>query len=64
MKSPTYSLGLAIINKYLQVIIQCLEPKILNEKVKVFEHDLNIKRFIKFFDLMVVHEDFFLPLVR
>ena len=64
MKSPTYSLGLAIINKYLQVIIQCLEPKILNEKVKVFEHDLNIKRFIKFFDLMVVNEDFFLPLVR
>ena len=29
------SLDLALSNKYLQVTIQCLEPKILNEKVEV-----------------------------
>ena len=35
MKAITYRLDLALSNKYLQVIILCLEPKILNEKVEV-----------------------------
>ena len=35
MKSLTYILDLALSNKYLEVIIQCLEPKIFNEKVDV-----------------------------
>ena len=34
-KILTYSMGLALSNRYLEVIIQCLEPKILNEKVAV-----------------------------
>ena len=35
MKSIIYGLELALSNKYLEMIIQCLEPKILNEKVGV-----------------------------
>ena len=31
----TYILNLALSNKYLKVIVQCLKPKILNEKVEV-----------------------------
>ena len=33
MKPLTYSLDLALSKKYLEVIKQCLEPKIFNEKV-------------------------------
>ena len=32
---PIKSLDLALSNKYLEMVIQCLEPKILNEKVEV-----------------------------
>ena len=35
MRSPTHSLESALLNKYLEVIIQCLELKIFNEKVEV-----------------------------
>ena len=34
LKSITYSLDRALSNIYLEVIIQCLEPKILCEKVE------------------------------
>ena len=34
-KIHSYSLDFALSNKYLEVILQCLEPKILNEKVEV-----------------------------
>ena len=34
MNSLTYSLDLALSNKYLEVIIQCQEPKVSNEKVE------------------------------
>ena len=34
MKSLAYSLGLALSNKYLEIIMQSLEPKIFNEKVE------------------------------
>ena len=30
----TYSMDLALLNKYLEVVIQCLEPKIFDEKVE------------------------------
>ena len=35
MKVLTYRLDLALSNKYFDFIIQCLEPKIFNEKVVV-----------------------------
>ena len=35
MKPLTYSLDLALSNKYLEAIIQCLELKLFNEKVEV-----------------------------
>ena len=38
MKQKTilsYSLDLILSNKYLEVVIQCLEPKILNKKVDI-----------------------------
>ena len=38
MKQKTilsYSLDLTLSNKYLKVVIQCLEPKILNKKVSI-----------------------------
>ena len=35
IKVPFYSLDFALSNKYFELIIQCLEPKILNEKVEV-----------------------------
>ena len=35
MKSLTYSRNLALSNKYLELIIQCQEPKEFNEKVEV-----------------------------
>ena len=36
MKILTYSLNLVLSNEYLEVIIESLEPMILNEKVEVF----------------------------
>ena len=36
MKCVSYSLGLALSNKYLEMAMPCLEPKIFNEKVEVF----------------------------
>ena len=33
IKVPVYSLDFALSNKYFELIIQCLEPKILTEKV-------------------------------
>ena len=35
-KKDTYSLGLALFNGYLEVVIQCLESKKFNEKVDVY----------------------------
>ena len=35
LKIPTYSLDFALSNKYLEMIIQSLEPKIFNEKVEI-----------------------------
>ena len=35
IKVLTYSLDFALSNKYLELIIKSLEPKILNEKVEV-----------------------------
>ena len=35
MKSLTYSRNFALSNKYLEVIIKCLESKILKEKVEI-----------------------------
>ena len=35
IKMPLKSLDLVLSKKYLEMIIQCLEPKILNEKVEV-----------------------------
>ena len=35
IKVPVYSLDFALSNKYFELIIQCLEPKILTEKVQV-----------------------------
>ena len=35
IKIFTFSLYLALSNKYLEVIIKCLEPKIFNEKVEI-----------------------------
>ena len=35
IKILTYILHFALSNKYLNMIIQCLEPKIFNEKVEV-----------------------------
>ena len=35
IKVPVYSLDFALSNKYFELIIQCLEPKILTEKVEV-----------------------------
>ena len=35
MKSLPYSIDLALSNKYLKVIIQCLEPKIFNDQAEV-----------------------------
>ena len=37
------SLDLALSNKYLEVVIQCSEPKILNEKVMVVFYKKNKK---------------------
>ena len=34
MKSITYSLDLTLSISFLEVIIECLEPKIFNEKVE------------------------------
>ena len=31
----TYSLDFVLSNKYIQVTMQCLEPKIFNEKIEV-----------------------------
>ena len=35
IKILTYSSEFALSNKYLKVIIQCLEPKLFDEKVEV-----------------------------
>ena len=35
IKIFTYSPDLVLSNKYLEAILQCLEPKILDEKVEV-----------------------------
>ena len=35
MKSQTYSLGLALSNKYLEMIIQCQKPEVFSKKVRV-----------------------------
>ena len=35
IKVPVYSLDFALLNKYFELIIKYLEPKILNEKVVV-----------------------------
>ena len=40
MKSLIYSLELALSNKYLEMIMQCLEPKIFNEKVEVLLYQI------------------------
>ena len=32
---PSHNMNLALLNKYMEVIIQCLETKILNENVDV-----------------------------
>ena len=40
MKSLIYSLELALSNKYLEMIMQCLEPKIFNEKDEVLLYQI------------------------
>ena len=35
IKVVTYSMNFALFNKYLEVVILCLEPEIFNEKVEV-----------------------------
>ena len=35
IKVPVYSVDFGLSNKYFELIIQCLEPKILTEKVEV-----------------------------
>ena len=46
IKILPYSLDLVLSNKYLEVIIQSLEPKILNEKAEVlfyYEFNMNLR---------------------
>ena len=43
-KLLTHSLELVLSNKYLKVIIECLEPKIFNEKVEILFYKIKINR--------------------
>ena len=63
MKSLTYSLDSVLSDKYLELIIEFLEPKIFNEKFdvlfyKIKKSELNINFLIEYLRFFTLHGRF------
>ena len=54
----TYGLDLALINRYLEMIIKCLKPKLFNEIVEVLSYKILMSNETSIFSLNFLNNNF------